>query len=122
MVETAVFAQWIQRDNSGICYANWKQGRNAGEVDMVGVHPVSFKPRWAVEIKWSDRYFGKPRELASLLEFMDTNKLKQTIVTSISKSGTVEVDSLQLLFIPVSIYTYLVGKNTIDRKQKALGL
>jgi len=122
MVETAVFAQWIQRENSGICYASWRQGRNVGEVDMVGVHPLSFKPRWAVEIKWSDRYFGKPRELISLVQFMPANKLKQAIVTSISKSGATDVDSLQLLFIPAAVYTYLVGKNTIDRKQQALGL
>lgn len=122
MVETAVFAQWIQRENSGIAYASWKQGRKSGEVDMVGVHPASFKPRWVVEIKWSDRYFGKPRELASLLQFMEANKLRQSIVTSISKSGLAEVDSQRLLFIPAAVYTYLVGKNTIDRKQQALGL
>ena len=119
MVETAIFAQWIQRENSGICYASWKQGHKAGEVDMVGTHPSTFKPQWAVEIKWSDRYYGKPRELVSLLQFMKSNQLKQTIVTTISKSGIENIDSMQLVFIPAAIYTYLVGKNTIDRDQHA---
>lgn len=122
MVETAVFAQWIQRENSGICYASWKQGRIAGEVDMVGVDPAAFKPRWAVEIKWSDRYFEKPNTLTSLLSFMETNKLEQSIVTSIVRSGVKEVGSSRLLFIPAAVYTYLVGKNTIDKKHRELGL
>jgi predicted AAA+ superfamily ATPase len=122
MVETAVFSQWIQRENSGICYASWKQGRHAGEVEIVGVNPSTFKPQWAVEVKWSDRYFGKPRDLTSLLQFMKSNHMNQAIVTTISKSGTAEIDSMHLLFIPAAVYTFLVGKNTIDRKQQSLGL
>ena len=67
MVETAVFAQWIPRQFANISYANWKVGKKAGEVDIVGIDSGLQKPIWAVEIKWSDLYAERPGELESLL-------------------------------------------------------
>ena len=61
MVETTVFAQWMPRLSANISYANWKNGRkDQGEVDIVGINPAKLKPEWAVEIKWTDRFYDNP--------------------------------------------------------------
>lgn len=122
MVETAIYAQWIQRDSTEVFYSNWKQGRTEGEVDLVGLDTIRQKPRWAVEIKWSDRYYDQVGELKSLLQFLRTNKIPEAIVTSITKYDKKNVDDLSLQFIPSAIYAYIVGKNTIEQKQIALGM
>ncbi|GHT51184.1 ATPase [Bacteroidia bacterium] len=122
MVETTIFAQWIQRENNNIYYSNWKQNRKMGEVDMIGLNVAKQKPEWAVEIKWSDRYFEHAGELKSLLSFMETNRLNRAIVTSIEKMGIREMQTVTLQFIPASIYAYIIGKNTIDQKQQLLGI
>ena len=40
MVETAIFAQWLQTRTSIIKYANWNKGAAPGEVDIVGVSDI----------------------------------------------------------------------------------
>lgn len=114
MVETAVFAQWIPRQNLSISYANWRTGRSEqGEVDIVGVNVAKQKPEWAVEIKWTDRFFDRPNELDSLRTFLEKNKMDSAIVTSISKQGRIETNWGILQFLPVSCYAYTVGANTV---------
>jgi len=122
MVETTIFAQWIQRENANICYANWKEGRGEGEVDIVGLSASSQKPLWAVEVKWSDRYFEYSGELKSLLNFMENNHMEQAIVTSIEKSGLKQMRSVRLQFIPTAVYAYIVGYNTLKEKRQKIGL
>jgi len=121
MVETAIYSQWIPR-NVHIAYANWKIGRTKGEVDLVGINDALQKPYWAVEIKWSDRYFDKPNELSSLRYFMDKNHLQQALVTTISQSGTKDVDFGTLHFITSACYAYTVGKNTLEQVRYSFGL
>lgn len=116
MVETAIYAQWIQRNDSYIYYANWKKSKLDGEVDIVGLDIASQKPNWAVEIKWSDRYYEQPGDLKSLLSFMQNNNLSTALVTSISKFGFKQLDSVSLQFMPSAIYAYIVGYNTIHKK------
>lgn len=120
MVETAVYAQWLQREWFEPWYARWSQGRFQGEVDIVGLSPQNFKPLWALEIKWSNRYFENPGELRSLLTFCETNKLESALVTTIDKSGTKEMDKFKLHFLPSALYAYTVGKNTILQKQASI--
>lgn len=122
MVETAIYAQWIQRDNTEVFYANWKTGRSEGEVDMVGLNVIKQKPYWAVEIKWSDRYVELPGELKSLMQFLETNQLSEAIVTTISKFQRKQMERLALQFIPSALYAYTVGKNTIEQKRVAQGI
>lgn len=123
MVETAVFAQWIPRNNSSICYANWRLNKKQqGEVDIVGLSLAKQKPDWVVEVKWTDRYYDRPNELVSLKYFMEQNKMDQALVTSISKSGKLNIDGKTLLFIPVSCYAYLVGENTLNHTKNLYGL
>ena len=113
MVETAIFAQWMHRESFTPWYARW----NNGEVDMVGLNE-RLKPIWALEIKWSDRYYDRPKELKSLIRFCKENDLETPIVTTISKEGEVEYDDIHFQFLPSSSYAYTVGKNTLDKKTK----
>lgn len=113
MVETAIFAQWIPRIDTEVYYANWKEGRLQGEVDIVGLNLQKQKPSWAVEAKWSDEYFDKPASLRSLLSFMEKNELSRAVVTSITKYDVKEMQNVKLQFVPSSVYAYIVGANTI---------
>jgi predicted AAA+ superfamily ATPase len=123
MVETAVFAQWIPRKGLSIRYANWRVGKKLqGEVDIVGLNVAKQKPDWAVELKWTDRYFDRPNELESLIYFMEQNGMESALVTSISKSGEVKIKNKTLLFLPVSCYAYIVGKNTLNHTKALYGL
>lgn len=112
MVETAILSQWMHRENLDLTYARW----NNGEVDLVLLDNKKFKPIWAVEIKWSDRYFDKPKELSSLIEFCQSNHFKSALITSIGKSGRKVIDQLDLTFIPASVYAYNIGDNTLRIK------
>ena len=121
MIETAIYSQWIPRNNH-IAYANWKVGRTQGEVDLVGINDAFQKPYWAVEIKWTDRFFDRPAELYSLKYFMEKNQLQQALVTSISQAGLKETSFGRLLFIPSACYAYTVGENTLRQAKKSFGL
>jgi predicted AAA+ superfamily ATPase len=117
MVETAIYAQWLQRDWYEPWYARWTQGRFQGEVDMVGLSQVNFKPKWALEIKWSNGSFEKPAELKSLTSFCQENNLSSALITTIDKSGIREFQNLRLNFLPSALYAYTVGINTINMKR-----
>lgn len=109
--------------NSDIHYANWRiNSKKQGEVDLVGLDKAKQKPNWAVEIKWTDRYFERPGELASLLYFMDKNNLKEAIITSIKDEGINELERVNLIFIPSACYAYIVGENTIKQTKESYGL
>jgi predicted AAA+ superfamily ATPase len=117
MVETAIYAQWLQREWFEPWYARWTAGRFQGEVDMVGLSPQSFKPQWALEIKWSNRYFENTSDLKSLLNFCENNNLKSALVTTIDKSGNKDIRGMKMHFLPSALYAYTVGKNTIMQRQ-----
>lgn len=123
MVETAVFAQWIPRLGTNIGYAGWRVGRQAmGEVDIVGVNEARQKPDWAVELKWTDRFYDNPGELTSLRSFMTTNGLTQALVTTQTQSGLMSLPWGNLQFMPTACYAYIVGRNTLFRTKAGMGL
>ena len=109
LVETAIFSQWLHRDSFTPYYARW----NNGEVDMVGLNEF-LKPIWAVEIKWSNRYYDRPNELKSLLKFCEENKISTPIVTSLDKEGEITINEILIQYLPAAAYTYTVGKNTLN--------
>lgn len=116
LAETAIFSQWSHSRASQISYARWDKG----EVDIVGLDSLSMKPRWAVEVKWSDRFFDRPSELKSLFSFAHQNDLPKKdagpiLVTTRSKSGLKECEGVPLQFVPTSLYCYAVGKNLTRR-------
>lgn len=114
MVETAIYSQWMHREWFTPYYARWTNG----EVDMVGLDEKKLKPQWALEIKWSNRFYEEPGELKSLLQFCETNKLNSALVTAIDVEGVREVRGIQLIFVPAAIYAYVVGVNTLEQKLK----
>jgi hypothetical protein len=48
---------------------------------------------------------------------MDKNLLKSAIVSSRTKFGAKELESVNLVFIPSALYAYLLGHNTIEQKK-----
>lgn len=112
MVETAIFAQWMHRDLFTPWYSRWSNG----EVDMVGLSTI-LKPIWALEIKWTNRYYDKPKELKSLYKFCTENNIYNPIVTSIDSEGSVDYKGLNIQFLPAAAYAYTVGNNTLDKKK-----
>ncbi len=111
MVETAIFAQWMHRDWFTPWYARWSNG----EVDMVGLGET-LKPIWALEIKWSNRYFDKPDELKNLVRFCQENNVQSPIVTTIDKEGEQTYKDVHIQFLPSSAYAYTVGRKTLESK------
>lgn len=122
MVETAVFAQWFPRQGVELRYANWRQGKQQGEVDIVGLDVARQKPAWAVEIKWSNKFFNNPGSLASLSYFMAKNSVNEALVTSINEAGIKRINGLDFHFMPVACYVYIVGENTINQAKSVYGL
>ncbi len=120
MIETAVFSQWMQRDWITPLYARWTTGKNKGEVDIIGLDDKKLKPIWAVEVKWTNRYFENPGELKSLLYFCKKNNLKTALVTTISKEGIIKKNGVEIVFIPAAMYAFVVGVNTIEKKKQKI--
>ncbi len=110
MVETAIFSQWILREGFTPWYARWDRG----EVDLVGLNPGTLKPAWALEIKWTNKYFEKPDQLKSLYKFCATNGLNNPIVTTIDREGSRKYKGLDILFFPAASYAYTIGRRTIE--------
>jgi predicted AAA+ superfamily ATPase len=115
LAETAIFSQWFHSDNT-LHYARWSDG----EIDIVMLGTKQ-KVRWAVEVKWSDRYCEKPEELASIVSFCQANGLEDILVTSKTQTVTCKVKDIVIPFIPSSVYCYTVGYNLI-RGRKNLTL
>lgn len=112
VVETAIFSQVLQKDGDETYYANWAEGRDRGEVDMIMLDAQTQKPRSLVEVKWTDRYVAAPKELKSLLHFIEFNSRSLTgkiVCTSRTKFGRYELPDNQIKFIPSAIYAYWVG-------------
>ena len=118
MVETAIFAQWMHEDWFTPWYARWTNGRVQGEVDLVGLDRRTFKPQWAVEIKWSNRYLRHVSELKSLLNFCTKQSLSSALVTTIDKEATIVHDGITIHFVPAALYAYAVGANSLRQKSQ----
>lgn len=116
LAETAVFSQWLHstRTIQSLHYARWKQGRSDLEVDLVSLDPRTQKPRFAVEIKWSDKSFKDWRLLRGIRALAAEHKLaRPPVVTTLTASGMREEDGIQLEFIPTSLHCYTIAKNVL---------
>lgn len=117
MAETAIFSQWFHSDQlSNIHYARWKSGRQDREVDLVRVDPATFRPAWAYEIKWSDRFVDSPGELKGLIEFARKNPRHPVPVGASTRSKTAEtmVDGVVIRHFPCALHCYQIGRNVIE--------
>ncbi|MDT0678640.1 hypothetical protein [Autumnicola musiva] len=104
MVETAIYSQWMHREWLEPYYARW----NSGEVDMVGIDDSTLKPIWALEIKWSNRYFDKSGDLKRLLKFCKTNQLESALVTTIDIKANKTEQDINLQYVPGATYAYIM--------------
>lgn len=113
MAETAVFSQWLHNTGyiDSLYYARWPRG----EVDLVSLDARQ-RPRFAVEVKWSDRPFEDPAELKGLIEFALKHRLpRRPLATTLSTEGVQKVGDVEIEYTPVSLHCYTVGKNTLER-------
>lgn len=121
MVETTIFAQWIQGGKSDFYYANWIKGREKGEVDIVWVDEATQKAFSLAEIKWTDRFVENPTELKSLGRFLENNHdIRKIIVTTKTRSGNYRLQDENVLFVPSAIYAYWVSAFLFKNKKREL--
>jgi uncharacterized protein len=115
MMETAVFSQWLHNAAyiESLHYARWKKG----ELDLVSLDAM-LKPRFAVEVKWSDRAATDAKEVKALIEFARSNTLaRRALVTTRTTSGVHVVDGVEVEFTPTALHCYTVGRNTLERSR-----
>ena len=111
LVETAIFSQWFHSEHQRKYYARWKDG----EVDLVYLEP-RMKPKWAVEIKWSNRAWEQPSEIEGFISYCSHNHISKPTVTTRDKRGQKHRDHMTIDFIPAALYCYTVGRNIIESK------
>jgi predicted AAA+ superfamily ATPase len=107
VVETGIYAQWFHSRRL-LYYARWANG----EVDIVGMLP-KHTPAWAAEVKYTDRFYGDPYELKSLMSFIRENSLTRAVVTTREKQGVHSMEGCTIEFIPASLYCYIIGRNAV---------
>jgi uncharacterized protein len=116
LTETAVFSQWAHSSDAMLCYARWGDR----EIDLVCLSRANQKPRWAVEIKWSDRATTKSSELENCVIFAKAHpQLKQPILitTRTERITSRTINEVNFVFQPASEYVYMLGKNLLLSKQ-----
>ena len=110
LVETALFAQRFQQ-SARLHYARW--GKQDSEVDLVESSRV-FKPVSVLEIKWSDRYAGRPRELKALLKFADRNGLSRAWASTRSQVGVERIGNIELRQWPAAVFAFHYGVSAVQ--------
>lgn len=114
LVETAIFSQWQHRESIELYYARW----NSGEVDIVYMPSSStLKPKWIVEVKWTDRPYRDNRELDHCVDFLSRNSdmNQRCRITSLTISeDNVSYKGKIFDFIPASLYAYTLGANILS--------
>lgn len=116
LAETAVWSQWLHNAeiSRSLHYARWKAGRQDLEVDIVSLDARTQKPRFAVEIKWSDRAPGELNNLRGLRELAAKHQLARLpLVTTRSVTAQAEVDGMAIEFMPVALHCYTIARNLL---------
>jgi hypothetical protein len=116
LAETAVWGQWLhhQGTSASLHYARWKAGRGDMEVDIVGLDPAAQRPRFAAEVKWSDRILDHPEELKGILTLAQKHAIEEPlIVTTRSSTMTSLVSGIQVNFRPTALYCYSIAHQEV---------
>jgi uncharacterized protein len=110
LAEAACFAQLIHGRWTGTFhYAR----TSSGEVDIVFLSKANQKPKWAREIKWSDRAIDSVnvrKECGEIFEFCKRHSLNHAIITTKTRFGFIDADGINIEFIPTSVYCYRVSQ------------
>jgi hypothetical protein len=120
LAETAIYGQWLhdlslQQNLVRLRYVREsKQGKHP-EVDFVLLDAATNKPKWALEVKWTDRAFESPKnELRHLLEYCHLNELMSAHVTTKTITSAKMVDGIELNFVPTARLALTIGQNIIS--------
>ena len=115
LAETAVFSQWLHNSAyiESLYYARWAKG----EVDLVSLEPGTQRPRFAIEVKWSDRAADNPKAVRQLALFAKRHTLRRApLVTTYSRTGGINVEGVDIELSPTALHCYTVARNTLDRQ------
>lgn len=116
LAETAVWSQWLHSTevSRALHYARWKAGRQDLEVDIVALDPRTQKPRFAVEIKWSDRAPQALGELRGLRELAARHPLeRRPLVTTRTVTTQATLEGAVIDFMPVALHCYTIARNLL---------
>ena len=114
MAETAIFGQWFHSPQSRLLhYARWGKKEGGQEVDIVALHPHTLKPKWAYEIKWSDKYVGHAHRLAELLNFAQKNGLTRVGASSKTLMGEDVIGGVTVTHFPCALHCYELGRRAL---------
>lgn len=116
LAETAVWSQWLHSSevSRSMHYARWKAGRQDLEVDIVSLDQRTQKPRFAVEIKWSDRAPSALNELRGLRELAAAHRLaRNPLVTTRTYTGQATLEGITIDFMPVALHCYTIARNLL---------
>lgn len=116
LAETAVWSQWLHSTSmiQSLHYARWRQGRSDLEVDLVSIDLRTQKPRFAVEIKWSDSAYSDFSGLRGIREFAARHALnRRPLVTTLSTSGVGNDGTAEIEFMPTSLHCYTIARNLL---------
>lgn len=113
LCETAVYSQWLHSEAiRNLYYARW----NKGEVDLVYLSDDTQKPRWAVEVKWSDRSQTRDEPAQNIVLFSTKNGMDgPPTVTTKTWRGEREVNGQLVHFRPTSELVYTLGKKILTQ-------
>jgi uncharacterized protein len=117
LAETAVWGQWLHNilTSQSLHYARWKSGRQDLEVDFVLLDPHTQKPRFALEVKWSDRGPDTLKEYRALCELAQQHKLAAPLrATTRSLTAEATRDGNLIQFTPTALYCYSIGREMIS--------
>ncbi len=107
LAETALVAQYLPapifRD---LCFARWNQG----EVDLVRVDQGTQKPRWALDVKWSDRACESAEMWLPLLEFARANGHPKVYMTARTVSQAQSRSGIETLVLPLPMLCFEIGR------------
>jgi uncharacterized protein len=115
LAEAACFAQLVHGRWSGSFHYARTQ---TGEIDMVFLDKGTQKPLWAREIKWSNRLSDEKKlrtECAELVAFCQKHNITSTVVTTRDTFAKVQIDSVEIIMIPTSVYCYRVAQVSTRR-------
>jgi hypothetical protein len=116
LAETAVWSQWLHSTevSRSLHYARWKAGRQDLEVDIVALDSRTQKPRFAVEIKWSDRAPQAPNDWRGLRELATKHRLARIpLLTTRTVTLQTTVGGVDIEFMPVALHCYTIARNLL---------